>query len=363
MMKKGIYVHIPFCASKCPYCDFYSSVADEEKKDRYLTALLKEISFYENITADTIYLGGGTPSVFGKKRLCTLINKLKEQFNFTEGEITVEINPSSCNAELAHALFEAGVNRISMGLQSFVEEERHILGRNSDPEKVKEAVELCKESGIENISLDIMLGVPNQTQKSLEKTLEFVTSAEIKHISAYILKIEENTPFYKNQSSLNLPDEDTVCDFYEFVISYLEEKGFMQYEISNFAKPHFESRHNLKYWRCEEYLGLGTSAHSFLNGKRFYHERNFDGYIKNPTAVMQDGEGGSLEEYAMLKLRLTEGMSNAETKKRFSRPIPKEMTEKSEKFIKSKLMSFDGETLKFTKKGFLLSNSILAEIL
>ncbi len=363
MIKKGVYVHIPFCASKCPYCDFYSSVSGEEEKDKYLSALLKEISFYENISADTIYLGGGTPSVFGKERLSVLIEKLKEQFNFTDGEITVEINPSSCTEDLAKALFEAGVRRVSMGLQSFVEDERKILGRNSSAEKVKEAVEICKRAKINNISLDIMLGVPNQTQKSLEKTLEFVTGAGVNHISAYILKIEENTPFYKMKNTLSLPDEDSVCDFYEFVCDYLEEKGFIQYEISNFAKPQFESRHNLKYWRCEEYLGLGTSAHSFLNGKRFYHERDFDGYIKNPVAVTQDGDGGSVEEYVMLKLRLSEGLSNSEMKKRFSCPIPSEITEKAEKFIKAKLMSFDGETLKFTQKGFLLSNSILAEII
>lgn len=363
MIKKGVYVHIPFCSSKCPYCDFYSMVTDEDKKDAYLCALLKETKYYKNIAADTIYIGGGTPSVFGKERLKKLIEKLKENFDFSNGEITVEINPSSCTNELVKALHEVGVNRISMGLQSFVEDERKILGRTSNAEKVRDAVKMCKEAGIDNISLDIMLGVPNQTKESLLKTLRFVTKADIKHISAYILKIEENTPFYANKNSLNLPDEDLTCELYEFACEFLEEHGFYQYEISNFSKKGYESRHNLKYWRCEEYLGLGTSAHSFLYGKRFYHERNFEEYLADPTTVTDDSPGGSFEEYAMLKLRLNEGMSQTEVAKRFNRPIPEEMLEKSKKFISCGLMTYENETLKITKKGFLLSNTILSEII
>ncbi len=359
----GIYIHIPFCQTKCPYCDFYSMRGTDEKKDLYLEALNKEIIFCENIFADTIYLGGGTPSVFGKERLKNLIENAKKQFHFSTGEITVEVNPSSCDEELIKALASAGVNRISMGLQSAVDEERKILGRHSDREKIKESIELCKSYGIENISLDVMLGVPEQTMESLEKTLEFVVNSGAKHISAYILKIEENTLFFRRQNDLPLPDEDTVCDMYEFVCSYLEKSGFNQYEISNFSKPGFESRHNLKYWNSEEYLGLGPAAHSFVNKKRFYHERNFEEYLKNPTEYIPDGDGGSFEEFAMLKLRLTKGLSIKETSEKFSKENFENILKNSQKFIDMKLMSFDGENLHFTRQGFLLSNTILSEII
>lgn len=363
MTKKGVYIHIPFCLSKCPYCDFYSMRGSEEKKDLYLDALTKEILSRDNIFADTIYLGGGTPSVFGSGRLSRLIENAKKQFHFSEGEITVEINPSSCDEMLIKALSECGVNRISMGLQSAVDEERKMLGRHSETEKVKESVNLCKKYGIENISLDVMLGVPGQTMESLRKTLDFVINSEVKHISAYILKIEENTLFFRRRDSLSLPDEDTVCDMYEFTCRYLEENGFSQYEISNFSKKGYESKHNLKYWNSEEYLGLGPAAHSYLNGKRFYHTRNFEEYLEKPAEYIPDGDGGSFEEFAMLKLRLTEGVTKKEIAEKFCEKKFDELLKKSDRFIKMKLMNSDGEFLSFTKQGFLLSNTILSEII
>lgn len=363
MKNIGVYVHIPFCKSKCPYCDFYSLRENEEKKNKYLSALLQEISSYENLTADTIYLGGGTPSVFGNDRLVELITKLKIQFGFSCGEITVEVNPSSCNEDLIESLSGCGVNRISIGMQSALDEERKILGRHSTADEIKNCVQLCRKHGIDNISLDIMLGVPLQTKQSLEKTLDFIISLNVKHISAYILKIEENTLFYRRQNELTLPDEDDVCDFYEIVCERLEKAGLHQYEISNFAEKGYKSHHNLKYWNCEEYLGLGSAAHSFLNGKRFFHERNFDEYVKKPLSHIDDGVGGSFEEFAMLKLRLSEGIKQSEVLRRFLHPIDEEILKRSIPFIKAGLMEFDGENLMLTRKGFLLSNTILAEIL
>ena len=362
-MKKGIYIHIPFCQTKCPYCDFYSMRGTEEKKDLYLEALKKEILFHKNISADTIYLGGGTPSVFGNERLKNLIETAKENFEFNDGEITVEVNPSSCDEELIKTLSSVGVNRISMGLQSAVDKERELLGRHSDREKIKNSIELCYKHGIENISLDVMLGVPEQTTQSLEKTLEFVVDSGAKHISAYILKIEENTLFYRRRDTLPLPDEDTVCDMYEFVCDYLEKHGFNQYEISNFSKDNYESRHNLKYWNSEEYLGIGPAAHSYLNGKRFYHVRNFEEYLKNPTEYIPDGDGGSFSEFVMLKLRLSDGISKKEIYEKFNKESFEEILKNSEKFISMKLMNYDGENLYFTRQGFLLSNTILSEII
>ncbi|MBE6756381.1 MAG: radical SAM family heme chaperone HemW [Ruminococcaceae bacterium] len=363
MMKKGVYIHIPFCQTKCPYCDFYSMRGTDEKKDMYLDALNKEIFSHENISADTIYLGGGTPSVFGKDRLKTLIENAKKQFHFSEGEITVEVNPSSCDEELIETLASVGVNRISMGLQSAIDSERKILGRHSNTEKVKKSIDLCQKNGIVNISLDVMLGVPEQTKESLEKTLEFVVNSGAKHVSAYILKIEENTLFFRRQNTLPLPDEDAVCDMYEFTCDYLEKAGFRQYEISNFSKENHESKHNLKYWNSEEYLGIGPAAHSYLDGKRFYHDRNFEKYLKNPTEYIPDGDGGSFEEYAMLKLRLTKGLSLRDVSENFSKENFENILKNSEKFIRMKLMNSDGENLYFTRQGFLLSNTILSEII
>ncbi len=363
MIKKGVYIHIPFCQTKCPYCDFYSMRGTDEKKDLYLDALNKEIVSHENIFADTIYLGGGTPSVFGKDRLKNLIENAKKHFHFSDGEITVEVNPSSCDEDLIKTLAGADVNRISMGLQSAIDSERKYLGRHSDTEKIKKSITICQENGIENISLDVMLGVPEQTIKSLEKTLEFVINSGAKHVSAYILKIEENTLFSRRKDTLPLPDEDTVCDMYEFTCDYLEKSGFYQYEISNFSKKGFESKHNLKYWNSEEYLGIGPAAHSYLNGKRFYHDRNFEEYLKSPASYIPDGDGGSFEEYAMLKLRLTKGLSRHEVSENFGKENFENILKNSEKFIAMKLMTFDGENLHFTKQGFLLSNTILSEII
>ena len=362
-MKKGVYIHIPFCQTKCPYCDFYSMRGTEEKKNFYLEALKKEILFHKNISADTIYLGGGTPSVFGKERLKNLIETAKEIFGFTDGEVTVEVNPSSCDEDLISCLASVGVNRISMGLQSAIDEERKILGRHSDCDKVKKSIEICQQYGIENISLDVMLGVPEQTIDSLKQTLDFAINSGAKHISAYILKIEENTLFHRRKDTLPLPDEDTVCDMYEFVCDYLEKSGFSQYEISNFSKQGFESKHNLKYWNSEEYLGLGPAAHSYLDGKRFYHERNFEEYLKNPTAYIPDGDGGSFSEFAMLKLRLAKGVSRKEISEKFGEENFEKLLNNSEKFINMNLMFSDGENLYFTRQGFLLSNTILSEII
>ena len=363
MMKKGVYIHIPFCQTKCPYCDFYSMRGTEEKKDLYLEAVNKEIFSHKNIFADSIYLGGGTPSVFGKDRLKNLIENAKKQFHFADGEITAEINPSSCDEELIETLARVGVSRISMGLQSANNGERKILGRHSDTEKIKKSIELCQKNGIENISLDVMLGVPEQTMDSLRKTLDFVINSGAKHVSAYILKIEENTLFFRRKETLPLPDEDTVCDMYEFTCDYLEKAGFRQYEISNFSKQGFESKHNLKYWNSEEYLGIGPAAHSYLNGKRFYHDRNLEKYLKNPTEYIPDGDGGSFEEYAMLKLRLAEGLSRKEVSEKFDEENFLNILKKSEKFIAMNLITSDEENLHFTRQGFLLSNTILSEII
>ena len=361
----GIYIHIPFCKSKCPYCDFYSFKPDEAQKDSYLKAVLRYIKDNKSQikdSVDTVYFGGGTPSFFGGERIKAVIDCIKENYSLSSPEITVECNPSSISDEFFRVISEAGVNRISMGMQSAVDSERKALGRLSGKAEVQNAISLAKKNGIDNISLDIMLGVPYQTMESLNESIDFLLSADINHISAYMLKIEDGTPFYKMQNDLILPDEDTVCEMYLHTVKRLSEAGFKQYEISNFSKEGFESRHNLHYWRTEEYLGIGPSAHSFLGGKRFFFERDFNSFLSCP-AIIEDGDGGSEEEYIMLSLRLSEGFSKERFKERFGRYPDPAIFLKAKEYEKHGLIKTDGETISLTPEGFLLSNTIIGNLL
>ncbi len=365
MKSIGLYLHIPFCKSKCPYCDFYSFSGKDTEKDEY-TKVLKD-RFLSSISTlqrkgDTLYIGGGTPSVLGAENLKVLVDTCNSGFLRNDAEITVECNPHGLGEDFFKILFDCGVNRISLGLQSAVDSERRILGRLSDGKQVENAVKVAQRVGFENITLDVMLGVPNQTEKSLNETLDFCISLGVPHISAYMLKLEENTHFYKNQDKYNFPDDDLTADLYLQMCETLESNGIMQYEISNFSKKGFESRHNLKYWHCEEYLGLGPSAHSFLNGKRFYYDRDFNGFM-NGNSPIDDGFGGDFTEYAMLNLRLVEGLSEEKVFNRFGHSIPKEIYEKSRIFVDNGYMSATKNGIKLTRKGFLMSNTILAEIL
>lgn len=361
----GLYLHIPFCRSKCPYCDFYSFRGSETDMDNYCAALQQRISESASALqckANTLYIGGGTPSVLGAERLKSLVNQAKRDFLTDEAEVTVECNPYKLPPDFFKVLAEVGVNRVSLGLQSANDTERRTLGRRSDRQTVETAVKAAQRAGIQNISLDVMLGVPDQTEKSLAETLDFCLSLGVPHISAYILKVEENTPFGRRREQYNFPDDDKTADFYLQLCETLENGGILQYEISNFAKSGFESRHNLKYWHCEEYLGLGPAAHSFLNNKRFYFSRDFEAFLKGGAPV-PDGDGGDFTEYAMLALRLIEGLRESWVLARFGHKIPDEMHKKAQIFVQGGYMAADEERIALTRKGFLLSNAILAELL
>lgn len=361
----GIYIHIPFCKTKCPYCDFYSFKGDEKQKDSYLKAVLFTLERYagKNIKVDTLYFGGGTPSVFGGERIGRITDYIRENFDLQENaEITVECNPSSTDEDFVRAVKRAGINRVSMGMQSAVDRERKMLGRPSGREDIKRAVNLFKNEGIDNISLDLMLGVPYQSEESLNESIDFILSLGVKHISAYMLKIEAGTPFEKNEENLDLPDEDAVAEMYLHTSERLEKEGFIHYEISNFALEGFHSRHNTKYWQCEEYIGIGPSAHSYYNGKRFYYSRSFEDFLSVKDPVF-DGEGGSEEEYIMLSLRLKEGLDGKRFKERYGREIDESVFLKAKKYEKNGLLKIDEERIYLTKEGFLLSNSIIADLI
>lgn len=361
----GIYVHIPFCKSKCKYCDFYSAKADEKAYDEYTSTLMEAICFWgkiNNKNVSTVYFGGGTPSVLGADRLCSLKTEISHYFHvYQNAEVTVEVNPESGKELDFSMLRQAGFNRISMGLQSSNEKELKALGRIHTSSDAAETVRLARKAGFDNISLDLMLGIPYQTRESLRESIDFCASLGVKHISSYILKIEEGTPFEKLRGVLPFPDDDAQADLYLYAVEYLAEKGFYQYEISNFAVPGYESRHNMRYWRCEEYIGIGASAHSFFAGRRLYYPRSMEDFRQNRFVV--EGLGGDMSEYIMLSLRLREGLNFEELKIRYPQADVTDIRKKLAPYVKAGLMETDGNRAYFTPKGFLVSNSIIAKII
>jgi oxygen-independent coproporphyrinogen-3 oxidase len=361
----GLYIHIPFCKSKCPYCDFYSSRGNENEYDNYTNLLIEKIKLWSTKTQksiSTVYFGGGTPSVLGADRLCKILNAVKECFSIVnDAEITVEINPDTGKTIDFGLLKSAGFNRLSVGMQSAVAEELRALGRIHSAKDAETTIKRAKEAQFENISLDLMLGIPHQTISSLEKSIEFCNSCGVTHISSYILKIEENTHFYKIQDKLILPDEDYQAEIYLKSVEMLDRLGYKQYEISNFAKQGYESKHNTNYWKCREYLGIGPSAHSFLDEKRFYYSRNMNDFVNDVTVF--DCNGGDEEEFVMLALRLKSGLNFAEYQERYGHPISSHIINKAKMYEKLGYMNIDESSISLTTKGFLVSNAIISELI
>lgn len=342
-MAAGLYIHIPFCFSKCPYCDFYSTKYTQTAADAFAEKLGGQMQDYTG-SFDTVYFGGGTPSILEPQVLTGILQAVRDHFAIDPAaEITVECNPSKDLTGDMEQYAAAGINRVSIGMQSAVDRERFALGRRAGSGEVARTVAAAKAAGITNISLDVMLGTPKQTPDSLEETFAFIERMQVTHISAYLLKIEPGTPFDRLQAKLALPEEDTVCQMYLQTVERLGQLGFAQYEISNFARPGYESRHNLKYWLLEPYLGLGPSAHSLWNGRRFYFDRDW---------IWQDeGPGGDREEQILLGLRLNRG-------------IPADwLTRDPAPYIVGGFMRRANGRISLTPRGMLVSNTILAELL
>ena len=384
----GLYLHIPFCRGKCPYCDFYSMRADAACMDTYTQALQKSLEQWaERIgrAADTLYLGGGTPSLLGGARIAALVQTARDCYGLRGAEITVECNPSDVDGHLFEALAGAGVSRISLGLQSAVDEERKALGRRAGVKEAAASIRLAGAAGIQNLSLDLMLGIPGQTAESLRRSIDFCTQAGVCHISAYLLKIEEGTPFAQRRASLVLPNEDTVCDLYEQACEELEAAGFQQYEISNFARPGFESRHNLKYWNLSEYMGLGAAAHSYIKNTRY---SNLDNIIQySHTMWSQDVasniriEGSeafgadcvvessvntymdNVSDYTFTALRTKQGVVFEDFRKRLKNEfwdIYALQRAEFEMFVQKGYAESDGRHIALTRKGIDISNRIMS---
>lgn len=358
-METGIYIHVPFCKRKCPYCDFYSVIGKNDEMQLYADRIIEDIQGRcgDIPRVASIYFGGGTPNLLGGKNIGRIISALPCH---GDAEITVECNPESLEPGDMEAMAAAGVNRISMGVQSCDEGERRRIGRVHTNDEVRSCVEMCREYGIDNISLDFMVGLPGQTEKSIEKTMDFVAELGVPHLSSYMLSIERNTPFGKNPPVL--PGEDETVDMFDISRRRLKELGYVHYEISNFAKPGYESRHNCLYWKCKEYLGFGPSAHSFYNGKRYYFDGDLQGYLPGELTPIYDGDGGGFDERVMLGLRLIEGVDLEE--------LGREFPEETQKLIATahgdefeNLAVIDDGRLRLTEDGFMISNTVIGNLL
>lgn len=377
--KLGIYIHIPFCRTKCAYCDFYSFIPKSEGiYERYTDALIKHMEAYRDAARDrapdSVYIGGGTPTALPIEQLLRIVKAVKRNFNLSKNtEFTVEVNPKTADLKTFRRLRRAGVNRISIGLQSADPRELKALTRTHSRADFEECFKDARAAKIQNISVDLMFGIPNQTSQSLLASIDYLTRLRPDHISLYDLKIEEGTPLARIAEKLNLPDEDTEFEMYGNAINMLEKRGYKQYEISNFARPGKQSRHNLKYWNCEEYLGFGPGAYSYFNSTRFSFVRNIEAYIKgvgDPASRVNLTEGleqisgrAQLGEYIMLRLRLNEGISLSEVTRRYGVDFASLYGKKADKYIKYGYMVKKGDYIFLTAQGMFISNYILSDIL
>lgn len=361
----GIYIHIPFCIRKCPYCAFYSVECNEELKRRYVSSLIRNIRGYKgrNIPADTVYFGGGTPSLLTPDELESILSAVKESFLIaTDSEITVEANPSSTDYNKLCAYRRAGVNRISFGVQSSNDNELRLLGRLHNFGGARDAVLSAKAAGFENISCDLMIGTPAQTLDSLLASARDIASLGASHISAYMLKIEDGTPYDCERIRSSAADDDSISDMYIALCRELSGLGYSRYEISNFAKPGYESKHNLKYWRLEDYIGFGPSAHSYFGGRRFCVPDSIEDYISSPSQPdeSEDESPDMLEEYVMLSLRLSEGMSMDKLAS-----LGGDKNAVAKKLVPLQdagLVRLDNGVVSLTDRGALVSNGVILEI-
>lgn len=360
-MEKGLYIHVPFCVKKCEYCDFYSLPFSSSAADEYLNSIISEMQKYKGHKVSTLYIGGGTPSLLGANRIARLLSETNRIFgDFTES--TVEVNPTENLYDFFVAAKQNGINRVSVGMQSADDRELISLTRRHTAADTERTVNDALRAGIDNISLDLMLAIPLQTEKSLTKSIQKAVQLNPRHISAYILKTEVGTPFYKKRALLDLPDDDKAADMYLQAVAELESAGYLQYEISNFAQPGFESRHNINYWKCGEYIGIGPAAHGFLDGTRYKYEKSLEKFLQNPTPVSL-GVGGDRDEFFMLNLRLRDGLDIAHFSEKYNLSPKDAFYEKAEIYSRAGYLTLQNGTIRLTASGFLVSNTIISELL
>ncbi|MBO5340365.1 MAG: radical SAM family heme chaperone HemW [Oscillospiraceae bacterium] len=373
--KLGIYVHIPFCRSKCDYCDFYSLAGRETDMDAYQKALLAHIKetapLARHMEVDSVYFGGGTPSYYGAKRLKSLLAALKKHFNIRrDAEITLEGNPDSVDARSLSVVRRAGFNRLSLGVQSACDRQLCALHRPHNFQQTRDAVAAARKAKIKNLSLDLIYGLPGQDMASWQDTVEQVLALDPEHLSCYGLKVEEGTPLWARVNAGEvLPDDDLQADMYLWTVERLGQAGYEQYEISNFARPGMQSLHNLRYWLTRPYIGFGPGAHSDFGGRRYSFVRDLDGYISgvlngspiiDASDLIPDRERGG--EYLMLRLRTTRGIEEWEYRRTYFMNFDP---------IEAHLLAYErqgwavqeGSRWRLTPQGFLISNRLIGELM
>ena len=372
--RMGIYVHIPFCASKCGYCDFYSRAGCEQDMPRYQQALITHIRECVPRIApayiDTVYFGGGTPSYYGARRIAQVLDEIKSSgLLMRNAEITVEANPDSLTRGEARILRRAGVNRLSIGMQSANNDILKMIGRRHNFKQVEMAVRYARMEGIDNVSLDLIYGLPSQSAGDWAESLARALELHPEHLSCYGLKLEPGTPMYELKDSPLIPDDDLQADMYLAAVETLARYNYHQYEISNFCIPGYESRHNFKYWRLEDYLGFGPGAHSCVGRVRYSYVRDLDAYIQG---VLQSGDMideyeqiGDFErgsEYLMLGMRTVWGITKEEYQHFYHNSFD-ELQRTLEEFRDSGWTVEENGRWHFTPEGFLLSNQLIGKLL
>lgn len=355
----GIYIHVPFCVQKCPYCDFYSGTYTIEKAVQYTDAVCRNLNALpEMLCADTVYFGGGTPSLLPAVHLERMLRTVRQRCNLSDGaEMTLEVNPLTATDSKLREWKRIGINRLSLGIQSFQPDVLRILGRKHTPEQGISAVLRACDAGFRNISIDLMLGLKEQSEDVWRKDLEQAADLPVTHISSYLLKIEPNTPFGSNPpETLN---DDASADRWMQMHKELSEKGFSHYEISNFAKPGYESRHNCKYWRLHPYYGIGPAAHSCYGGVRYAVPPDLGAFCESSlqSAVITEPHADTESEYIMLGLRLAEGINLS------ALSASRETVLRNAKPMIPRLLCMKNDRLYMTPEGWLVSNSVLVRLL
>ena len=380
-MKKelSLYIHIPFCNSRCNYCNFVSFVASEQEKLRYVECLKKEImirakEYNKFFTIKTIFIGGGTPSCLINGAIKDILQTIYKHFTVkNDAEITIELNPNTATKEKIEEFVISGVNRFSIGLQCISPLVLKNMGRTHTLDDFNNAVSLIREQGISNINADMIVGYPGQSEKDTVETAKYLVSKNIPHVSAYILSVEQGTPlqFMIDNGTQKLPKEEKLLKTYPAVVNTLSEAGYIRYEVSNFAKPGFVCKHNLTYWTRNEYLGLGVSAHSYIDGVRFFNTENLQSYCqcletknKAPvSSVTKLTTAEKKEEAVMLSLRTNEGLSTKAYEEEFHENFLAKHKDQLASFIKLGLLTIDREgNIKATAKGFLVLNKLILEL-
>ena len=368
MKELGIYVHIPFCKQKCSYCDFISYSNKKNLVEEYVEALKQEIKdgATNEYEISTIYIGGGTPSYIESKHIVEILETIKQNYNVSNtAEITIEVNPGTATKEKLENYVEVGINRISIGLQTCNDNLLKIIGRIHSYEEFSNTYKLAQEAGFKNINVDLMIGLPNQTLEDVKDSLEKIISLEPQHISVYSLIVEEGTPIERKieNGELELPSEKLERKEYWEVKRTLEKFRFKHYEISNFAKFGYESKHNVNCWEQKEYLGFGVAAHSYINNKRFSNVETIEEYLQKKEPIIheiQDLENQK-KEYMLLGLRKIDGIKISKFKNKFgSNPIM-ELKDELNKLVKEELIEIDLDEIRLTPKGIDLANLVWEE--